>query len=277
MVFLLLLSPRAAAERDDAHRHMSVATKTGAECYSMFTDDSMCFHPQYNQFVSYPAIIGGHLAYLVIVQGLKMFMANKKDAYNPKAFMLFYNAVQVAFSVTQVVMLAPYLKNYLFNLDGKFDANIEFWVFFHYCTKFCDFFDSFFMVLKKKSEQLSFLHVYHHLTIGVIWGLLLHNGIGNGTAFFGAWINSLVHSLMYFHYLITSLGYNNPFKKYLTLFQMLQFSLCILQAILVFPLDHQFPQPWPVVQLCYHMSLLFLFNQFYKKDRKKDKKKALKK
>ena len=67
--------------------------------------------------------------------------------------------------------------------------------------------DTLWMVLKKKSSvQMSFLHLYHHATIGVVWGLLLSLGHGNGTAQYGAFINSVTHVIMYSHYFITGLG-----------------------------------------------------------------------
>ena len=241
---------------------------TAVKCYK---EGGLCFNKEYNSLVSLEVVIGGHAAYIVIVMLLKAFM-NGRQPFECKLAMKVYNTIQVVVSVAEVVSLGPFVANYVFNLNGEFNKTIEFWIGVHFLTKFLDFFDSFFMVLRNKSDQLSFLHVYHHLTIGLIWGLLLHAGIGNGTAFFGAWINSLVHALMYFHYLWTSFGLKNPFKKYLTLFQMFQFSLCILQAVLVFPLDGNIPKPWATLQLCYHCSLLALFRAFYIADRKKEKK-----
>mmetsp|Transcript_78994 Transcript_78994/g.92344 ORF Transcript_78994/g.92344 Transcript_78994/m.92344 type:complete len:253 (+) Transcript_78994:46-804(+) len=232
--------------------------------------ESLCFFPEYNQLVSLEAIVCGHVAYLVITFGLRALMKNRAPM-GLKSAMLFYNALQVFLSVLMTIKLAPFLANNIFNISGNFHPQIEFWVLVHYVTKYLDMFDSIFMVLRKKGDQLSFLHVYHHMTIGAIWGLLLHFGVGNGAAFFGAWINSLVHALMYFHYLWTSLGFKNPLKPYLTMFQMFQFSLCILQAVLAVAFDTQIPRGWCVLQLCYHMTLLYLFLQFFRGDQKKRK------
>lgn len=69
----------------------------------------------------------------------------------------------------------------------------EYFIFVHYLSKFLDLLDTVFICLKKKERQLIFLHVYHHATIGQIWGLLLYIGWGSGTALFGANINSFVH------------------------------------------------------------------------------------
>ena len=233
--------------------------------------ETLCYWPQYNGLVSLPSIAGGHLSYVAIIFGLKAVMANVEAPFDPKLAMRIYNLTQVVLSVTMAVSLAPYLLNGVFNLNGGFNKDIEFWILVHYGSKYLDMFDSLFMVLRKKSDQLTFLHVYHHLTIGAIWGLLLHFGTANGTAFYGAWINSVVHALMYFHYFITSFGIHNPLKKYLTQFQMAQFATCMLHAVLVIFVDRQITTPWALLQLCYHMTLLFLFARFYNADRKKEK------
>ncbi|KAG5487120.1 hypothetical protein LSCM1_07793 [Leishmania martiniquensis] len=235
--------------------------------------DSLCFHPELNAFVSYPALIGSHVGYLVLTFLLHKFMEGR-SAYLLKRPMLLYNGVQVVLSLTMAIKLSQPLVHGVFNLNGHFTDTTEHWVFIHYVTKFLDMFDTYCMVLRKKEEQLSFLHIYHHATIGPIWGLLLHHGIANGTAFFGAWINSAVHALMYLHYLYTSLGYTNPLKKYLTQLQMTQFALCILHAVLAVALDSTIPKPWAMLQLSYHMTLLYLFTQFYRKGMRKHKAKA---
>jgi hypothetical protein len=236
-----------------------VAEVDSAHCVK----ESICFFPEFNPLVSLEVICGAHAAYLVVIFGLKHFMKDRA-ALTLKTPMLVYNVIQVVLSVLMAVQLAPFLGNNFFNISGKFSPKIEFWILVHYATKYLDMFDSVFMVLRKKGDQLSFLHVYHHCTIGVIWGLLLHYGVANGTAFFGAWINSLVHALMYFHYMWTSLGFRNPLKPYLTMFQMFQFSLCIVQAVLAAAFDTQIPREWCFLQLCYHMTLLYLFLKFFR-------------
>ncbi|KAG5507814.1 hypothetical protein JIQ42_08106 [Leishmania sp. Namibia] len=235
--------------------------------------ESLCFHPELNAFVSYPVLIGSHVGYLVVTFLLYTLMKGRA-AYLFKYPMMLYNAVQVALSLTMAISLGQFLVHGVFNLNGDFTATIEYWIFIHYTTKFLDMFDTYFMVLRKKQEQLSFLHIFHHATIGLIWGLLLHHGIANGTAFFGAWINSAVHALMYLHYLYTSFGYTNPLKKYLTQVQMMQFTLCILHAVLAVVLRSNIPKQWAVLQLCYHVTLLYLFIQFYRQGMRKLKHKA---
>ena len=118
------------------------------------------------------------------------------------------------------------------------------------------------MIFNKSYRQLSFLQVFHHATIGMIWGAVLSCGWGSGTAFYGAFINSVTHVLMYTHYLWTSMGLKNPLKRYLTKFQLAQFASCVLHAVLVAfsGLEKTFPSeglPW--IQIMYHPIMLYLF------------------
>merc|ERR1719461_1452077 len=96
--------------------------------------------------------------------------------------------------------LAPYLGfPNVFGYNTPFDATIEWFILVHFWSKFLDMLDTVFIVLRRRNRQLSFLHVYHHATIGPLWGLALYEGMANGTAYFGAFCNSFVHVVMYSH------------------------------------------------------------------------------
>merc|ERR1712048_422337 len=110
---------------------------------------------------------------------------------------------------------------------------------------------------------MSFLHVYHHGTIGCVWGLLLNEGVGSGTCRYGAWINSVTHVIMYSHYLWTSFGLKNPLKNYITMWQIFQFYTCFAHAnIILFVLPGMetiLPQQLAWLQFFYHITLVYLF------------------
>ena len=78
-------------------------------------------------------------------------------------------------------------------------------MFVYYCCKLLDFCDTLFMVLGKKTRQYTLLHVWHHASIVPLFGYYLSTGMGGGfISALPVW-NSLVHVIMYSHYLITSL------------------------------------------------------------------------
>lgn len=59
------------------------------------------------------------------------------------------------------------------------------------------------MVLRKKQNQVSFLHVYHHVSMVIIgWlGVKYHPG---GMAVVGTSLNNSIHVLMYSYYFLSS-------------------------------------------------------------------------
>ena len=157
-----------------------------------------------------------------------------------------------------------------FALAAQYSAHGEWYILVHYMSKFLDLLDTVFIILRKKDDQLSFLHVYHHATIGVMWGVVLRTGNGSGTAAYGAFINSIIHVLMYSHYFITSFGINNPLKKYLTAAQICQFYSCVMHALLVAGFiylgwEQSVPKQLAGLQIGYHFSMITLFSAFYRR------------
>merc|ERR1739848_978272 len=86
--------------------------------------------------------------------------------------------------------------------DGLNAANIVWWYFF---SKFTDFMDSSFMVLKKKNSQLTSLHVIHHAIMPMVSWIFL-KWVGGGHSTFFMFLNMGVHVVMYFYYLVSGLG-----------------------------------------------------------------------
>lgn len=222
------------------------------------------------------------VAYLLFLAGLKWFMGDERKGYELKTAMRLYNVVQIVLCAYMTAGLAACLwaapalpplvvgawalpVPNVFGLSLPLAAAGEWFCFVHYLSKYLDFFDTAFIVLRRKDAQLSFLHMYHHASIGPVWGLLLYFGFGSGTALFGALVNSLVHVLMYTHYLVTSFGLRNPLKKALTLAQICQFYACIAHAVVVVatPLEREYIRGLAVLQVAYHASMIVLFSAFY--------------
>lgn len=216
---------------------------------------------------SHPLVLLGMTCnYLVLIDVLMNFMEERK-AFVIKYPMMVYNIFQIflntyIFYGLITIISMPYN---IFGLNTLYNNNIQYYVYLHYLSKYLDYFDTVFIILRKKNNQLSFLHIYHHSTIGVIWGLLLYIGHGNGTVAFGALINSFIHMIMYTHYLYTSLGYINPLKKYITQAQLTQFIICMIHSFVVMLYEKYVPKYLATTQTLYHISMLYLFNKFYVK------------
>lgn len=218
----------------------------------------------YSMMVSDFAVFGLPALYVVGVLLLSRFMTTRSSLAEPirKYVQPFYNVAQIVVCGWMVYGLMPQVDIMglnPFGLNTRRNKDIEFFVFVHYLTKYMDWCDTAMMILKKNYGQVSFLQVFHHATIGMVWGFLLSRGWGSGTAAYGAWINSVTHVIMYSHYFVSSYGINNPFKAYITRFQLSQFASCIAHALLVLGYEKVYPMDYAYLQVSYHVIMLYLF------------------
>jgi len=142
------------------------------------------------------------------------------------------------------------------------------WVF--YASKILEFGDTFIMIFRKKWEQVSFLHVYHHASVFLIWwfNVLYYPG---GEAFFPALFNSFVHVLMYSYYLLSTFKLEMPWKKYLTSLQISQLFSFVLQGIWLIFTGPRESRLFALFNGGYALSLFLLFVQFYNQSYRKPK------
>lgn len=82
-------------------------------------------------------------------------------------------------------------------------------------------------VLRKKNNQISFLHVYHHITT-VFVAFISTRYIASGMAVFYPALNCSIHVVMYTYYLLSNIeGIKEiifPFKRYITIAQMVSYN-----------------------------------------------------
>ncbi|KAL0892510.1 hypothetical protein ABMA27_015612 [Loxostege sticticalis] len=140
-------------------------------------------------------------------------------------------------------------------------------VYLYFLLKVIDLLDTVFFVLRKKFNQVSFLHVYHHTgMVMLIWGASTYFPGGHGTLV--GVINSFVHVIMYSYYLLTvavpSVKQSLWWKKYITQLQILQFFWCVVHmGITVFKPDCEYPRWVAAVFLPQNLFMLILFIDFY--------------
>lgn len=186
--------------------------------------------------------------------------------------MILYNAIQVILNGYMVYRIVyaliwnghPFIAGpiYLVNTGAAYA------VWLHYCDKYLEFLDTYFMILRGKMDQVTFLHVYHHTSIACAWwiGLKLHPG---GDIYFGALINSWIHVMMYSYYTLSLLKIRCPWKKYLTMAQLTQFvSVLLYSAFSMYNMPKE--GTWKhylghSIQDFEMSSLFVLFMHFYRK------------
>uniref|UniRef100_A0A1B6BWX1 Elongation of very long chain fatty acids protein n=2 Tax=Clastoptera arizonana TaxID=38151 RepID=A0A1B6BWX1_9HEMI len=142
-------------------------------------------------------------------------------------------------------------------------VNVCWW---YYFSKFTEFFDTIFFVLRKKNEQVSTLHVIHHgcMPMSVWFGVKFTPG-GHST-FFGL-LNTFVHIIMYSYYLLSALGPQVQkylwWKKYLTSLQMIQFIAIMVHAFQLLFIDCNYPRAFVWWIGMHAVMFFFLFKEFY--------------
>lgn len=139
----------------------------------------------------------------------------------------------------------------------------------YFINKLIDLLDTIFFVLRKKQKQITFLHVFHHVYIilGVYWVNRIY-GIGGQTIIIG-FLNTFVHTIMYYYYMNAALftGQQNQlwWKKYITIIQIVQFSIVFVQSAwtLFFNPGCQYPHFMQYTNLVMATTFVYMFTKFY--------------
>lgn len=219
--------------------------------------------------------------YTVKVAGPKL-MRNRKP-FDIRYLMIIYNFTMIFASLYLFYRLGIHgwfgkynfkcqPVDYSSHRDAIGMATIAYW---YYISKFVEFFDTIFFVLRKKYDHISTLHVIHHgiMPMSVWWGVKFTPG---GHSSFFAFINSFIHILMYTYYGIAAIGPQMYkylwWKKYMTAAQMIQFILIFVHSFQLIFRSCDYPKGF-MWFIGFHAILFwFLFWDFYKEEyhRKKD-------
>lgn len=215
-----------------------------------------------------PAVVC--LAYLAFVFSGRAIMAGRAPL-PIKNVMLVYNVYQtcsnfanVAGFVYALIQTGSTLWGRELRVGADFDAasyDFSFWIWVHYTNKYIELLDTVFMIARNKFDQVSFLHVYHHVLLILAWYLVVSYACG-GDAYFGALANSCIHVVMYSYYSMALLKIAVPWKRYITQLQMVQFAVCLTHAVYV-AYFNIYPRWLGAVQIWVMVNMLVLFGNFY--------------
>ncbi len=209
-----------------------------------------------------------------------------KEPLDPYPIKFFYNVSQIMLCsyMTIEAFILAYRSGYTitpclpYNKENPPLANLL-WLF--YVSKIWDFWDTIFIVLGKKWNQLSFLHVYHHTTIFLFYWLNA-NIFYDGDIYLTILLNGFIHTVMYTYYFICmhtkdkKAGISLPiwWKPYLTMMQLIQFVTMMSQGTyLVITQCETLNFRVTTSYVVYILSLFFLFSHFFVQSYMKPKKK----
>uniref|UniRef100_A0A146LEX3 Elongation of very long chain fatty acids protein n=1 Tax=Lygus hesperus TaxID=30085 RepID=A0A146LEX3_LYGHE len=224
--------------------------------------------------------------YFVKVAGPR-FMENRKP-FQLKNVLIAYNLFQVIFSawLFYECLMGGWLHEYSLRCqpvdysDSPTTIRMVHVCWWYYFSKFTEFMDTIFFVLRKKNDHVNRLHVIHHgiMPLSTWFGVKFTPG-GHST-FFGM-LNTFVHIVMYSYYLLAAMGPRiQPYlwwKKYLTVLQMVQFILILIHAFQLLFITCDYPRAFVWFIGLHAVMFYFLFKDFYNQayKGKKSKKTAM--
>ncbi|CAN8027890.1 unnamed protein product [Ixodes persulcatus] len=216
------------------------------------------------------------LSYAYLVKVLGPSLMKNREPMQLRWIMVGYNFFMVAISLVIFLLLGFYgwfghynwkcqPVDYTESSEAILMTHLSWW---YYISKFVEFIDTIFFVLRKKFTHISTLHVIHHgmMPMSVWWGVKFTPG-GHSTFF--AFVNSFVHILMYFYYGLAAIGPNMAkylwWKQHMTTIQMVQFIAIFVHSFqLLFRPDCNYPRGF-MWWIGFHAIMFwFLFWDFYK-------------
>lgn len=244
--------------------------------YVLYDFWEMHHNPELNKYALFNGgpwlvclLIGSYL-YFVLKAGPKMM--ETKQAYDLKPYIRLYNFGMVIFNAYLFYHASPFLNFglYCWGCNRAIQPMVlesipVVWLVL--ISRFFDFFDTIFFVLRKKFSHVSFLHVFHHTVVPIgFW-------IGIKFAFFPVccfipYLNLVVHVIMYSYYGLSTFGPKVQkylwWKKYLTRLQIVQFLIALVHSLQPLYLRGcTFPTIFVLGQTVGALLFLWLFISFY--------------
>ncbi|KAL2749772.1 elongation of very long chain fatty acids protein AAEL008004-like [Vespula maculifrons] len=215
--------------------------------------------------------------FFVLVYG-PWFMKNKMP-YSLKTFMRYYDLFQIianSFIVYKLLIGGVHFRGLSTNCDPpsyKTDfASMElvegcYWVLL---TKVIDLIETGIFVLRKKTRQISFLHLYHHVSTVMICWFYGRYYIDQRISFIPL-VNCMVHIVMYIYYFLSTIGPDmhkiiNRYKFLLTITQMVQFLILLFFIWKMTSANCDVAKNATYVMSVNILINFFLFYNFYKQN-----------
>ncbi|KAF7413409.1 hypothetical protein HZH68_001898 [Vespula germanica] len=217
-------------------------------------------------------VIGIIGIYLHFVYKSGSAFMKKKKPYKLNKILQLYNIMQIILNGYLLVILLGLIWKYKFVCEpvdysnNQFALQVTAIVWFYYMLKIFDLLDTIFFILRKKQNQITFLHVYHHAGMIIVTWVGIRYLPGGHGVFLGL-INTFVHIIMYTHYLWTSLNLGKAWwKKYITQLQIFQFIIIFLQFLsAILTKDCGYPKVLLLLFIPHNIFMIVLFTDFYYK------------
>lgn len=232
----------------------------------------------------YPVITFTVLYVLFVCCIGPIYMRNR-EPYKLKSIIRFYNLIMVILAASLLYRMFYAIEslgymfdcNRVFTFEDQSGSKVYQMADFILMIRISEYLDTIFFTLRKKQNQITFLHVFHHAFVPLYAYWIIRTAPLRFNVYI-ILINSLIHVFMYFYYFIATFTEQQSsiipwsvirkilmLKKYMTLMQILQFVSLAFYA--VWPLFTQnrcnVPNTYIAANIMLAMGFLILFCHFY--------------
>lgn len=226
------------------------------------------------------------LFYILVIFKLAPNYMKNRPAYKLNTFIKCYNAFQV---IANAILVKEFSSCYefhrvfecravVYNMDPC-AVKVMYGSYITMLLKIVDLIETVLFILRKKDKQVTILHVYHHIST-VLIGMTFSRYFSVDMACLFPILNCSVHVIMYSYYFLSNFEGSIkqkivPFKRYLTIIQMVQFVILIFQLFFAFPKSCPLPKIPFLIMMINMILNMGLFYNFYRKtySNQKEKKK----
>lgn len=227
---------------------------------------------------NYPLMSGGPIPIIAIVSIYVYFVRSAgpawmkaRDAYDLKWSIRLYNILMSLINL-YIFYRVSVLTRYGLNYFGckqvgyeKADNELVDLAFLYFATKLVELLDTIFFILRKKYNQASNLHVFHHGFIAICVWIYFKIAPGGSSVLF-PYLNVGVHSVMYSYYFLATFPAMQKYlwwKRYLTSTQIIQFVLSMVHFSFQGLSSCEYPPALAVIGFFFNFVFFVLFCDFY--------------
>lgn len=216
------------------------------------------------------------LVYFVFCTKLGPALMHHRQAFDLRRVLIVYNSLMVALNLYFFVGTLRNNNYGLDILDFDFPTSITMDTIslqrvyaghLYLISKYFDLFDTIFFVLRKKQNQVTSLHLYHHTSVPALGWIVFRVIPTNGPLVIFPLVNTLIHVIMYAYYALSALGpHVRPYlwwKKYITLLQIYQFVVYSVFSWMFAFMQHGYPLYLQILAYTQPIIFLTLFSRFY--------------
>ncbi|NXD36426.1 ELOV6 protein, partial [Copsychus sechellarum] len=214
------------------------------------------------------------IIYFILIFGIQHFMKERRP-FNLRIPLVLWSFSLTLFSIIAACRIWKQMAFLLLNKGFKqswctksfyVHPVSKLWIYLFAVSKLVEMGDTLFIVLRKK--KLIFLHWYHHVfTMIVSWYSYKIMVVGLP---WNAALNLSIHSVIYFYYTVTAMGFRvpKPIMMLITTSQIVQMAAFVILNILsiLWRNDKGCQIGWPMllIPFVFYTTLLALFSNFFR-------------